>query len=102
MGLTLKSLQADMHNGFKETSFRIDQLDAKVNQLDINLNERIDNLSLSLNRHIKDTAYNFCCVNERFDEMERRFDRFPGELINSMLPYFNNIEKMLANHENQI
>jgi hypothetical protein len=88
----------------------------RVDKLDANLNERIDGISLRLDRHIKETAHGFRHIDERFngldqrfdnidqrfDNMDRRFDRLTGEIIGSLSGYFTNIEKMLANHEDRI
>jgi tetrahydromethanopterin S-methyltransferase subunit G len=109
MRLTLKSLQTEMRSSFGAISLRIDKLDA-------NLNDRIDGISLRLDRHIKETAHEFRNIDERFngidrrfekmdqrfDNMDRRFDRLTGEIVDSLSGYFTNIDKMLANHEDRI
>ena len=95
MRLILKSLQTEMRGSFNELSHRMDNLDTS-------LNERIDRILLRLDTHIKETASNFRGHDEHFKSIDERFDKLPGELMDCLSPYFNNIEKMLANHEDRI
>ena len=95
MRLTLKSLQTEMRSSFDEMSLRVDKLDT-------NLKEIIDNLSLKLDGHIEECTYNFRNIDERFKGIDKRFDKLPGEILGALLPYFNNIVKMLSNHEDRI
>jgi len=67
MRLTLASLQTEMRQSFTAMSKRVDNLD-------INVNERIDRILLRLDGHIKDTDARFRAVDERFDAIDRRFD----------------------------
>ncbi len=102
MDLTLKSLQLEMRDSFATISVRIDNVDtkinnleAKVNKLDINVTERIDNFSCTLDAHVKETAYSF-------RQIDQRFDRLLQDITTTLSPYLFNIEKMLANHEKRI
>ncbi len=105
MKLILKSLQTEMHDSFGNMSLRIDNLET-------NVNERIDKILLSLDSHIKETNYNFRRVDGRFDEMDRRFNemdrrfndmgQYIGEVVIAINSYSSNIENMLANHEARI
>lgn len=120
MRLTLKSLQSEMHQGFNAITVRIDNLDT-------NVNERIDRVLLSLDRHTKDSDAQFRDVYCRFDQIDRRFDQIDRrfdqidqrfgqvderfvtlkkeiveEVVEAFSPYFQNVERMLSNHENRI
>lgn len=91
MKLTLETQQIEMRSSFSE------------------VHTRIDNLSVQLDLHRKETAMNFRQVDLRFDKLEGRFeilearlDKVPSELANMLSPYFRNIELMLENHEKRI
>jgi len=68
MRLTLTSLQAEMRGSFAAMSLRIDNLDT-------NLHERADHILLSLDKHMKDTAYRFREVDRRFEAVDQRFEQ---------------------------
>lgn len=124
MKVTLESLQTEMRNSFAGISLRMDQFDNKldtglssvnsrIDNLDINVNERIDRILLSLDAHMKETAYNFRNVDERFEQMDQRFEQmdqkfdqkfeiFKSDTIKIFVHYSKNLEKIIGKHEERI
>jgi len=120
MALTLKSLQTDMQNGFAKVNNRIDDTQkemregfAKVDGRFTEVNNRIDRILIRLDDHIKETAFNFREVNERFElqmqEIGKRFDQLTNDIASGFSRHIDCIEEMIDaqeirinNHEDRI
>jgi len=96
--LTLASLQSEMRASFASMSERI-------HKLDVNVNQRIDNVLLGLDEHIKETRANFRGIDQRFDQIDQRLSQMSdafGELVATLSPYFAKQEEKVGDHERRI
>ncbi len=59
------------------------------------VHDRIDRLSLNLDSHKKETAYNFRKIDERFEKVDERFDRM-DERFDRMDERFKSLESVVA------
>jgi hypothetical protein len=121
MNVSIKSVRDDMNAGFRASR---DYTDASIKSLRDEMkasftetHQRIDILSLTLSRHIKDCDMRFQKIDERFDQIDRRFDQIDRrfgtlkheiasqlskEISQTFGPYFMHVEKMLDKHEGRI
>ena len=116
MRLTLKSLQTEMHSSFAEVNARIDRLDQKLDYNVGALHDRVDSISLSLDKHIKETKASFREVDQRFDAIDqrfdaidqrfnaidRRFDKMTQDILDAFLPYSNSLDETYRDHDQRI
>ncbi len=58
-------------------------------------NEKVDQIQIKLDKHIKNTDLNFRQINARFD-------RLPSEINATFYPYLSVMEKMLEDHDRRI
>lgn len=101
MKLTLNSLQTD-------TKTTISVLNNRVDKIEDNILNSIDQLSCKLEAHIHDSSYKsgrigerFDSVNQRFNVIDKRFDRMDKRL-DGMDKRFDSVEQSIAELKHHI
>lgn len=115
MRLTLRSVETEMRSTFSRIETRFDRLESEMKYQFSEVHDRIDRLSLILDSHKKETAYNFRKIDERFDRMDERFkslesvvatlpslSEIMSEVTKGIYPWMNFMEDKLDNHDKRI
>ncbi len=112
MKLTLTSLRQEMKESFGEVNERIDRLSLRLDrhikgsyQCFREVDERFDRVDArfaQINERFEQVDARFDSIDARFEQVNRRFDKLTQDIMDTFLPYFGRVDNMLENHDRRI
>lgn len=112
MALSLEVIHEDLQQMRAEFSSRFEKVEHNIAEL----SQRTDRIILQLDSHIKYTDHRFRAIDYRFEqidlrfeEIDRRFDlvgkqitQVKDEIINTLVPYFGRLDRLLDTYDRRI